>query len=290
MLCHQLPEPFRTTGELTGPPTTVFHSNTRDAYHCPTHQTPYLLICNFHSCGDYVLNNEPIQANEQLFYFTNPADELEICFEEQKPRETLLVLFDKSMVHQALDFYRRSPVYLLENPSGTSQQVPTIPPIPFSHTEAFRRSLRALCENDGLLRHQVLAQFIHLYGDVCRDMQGIPAQKASTRQELYKRLVLARAFMESNVEEPITIEEIARMAMMNRFHFMATFKSTFGLTPHQYLQQRKLERAYELLGQGRSVTDVCQSVGYQSLGSFTNLFKRTFGFNPSKIERRASGP
>jgi AraC-like DNA-binding protein len=230
-----------------------------------------------------VLNNEPIQANDQLFYFANPKDELEICFEERKPRETLLVLFDRSMVYEAADAWERSPEYLLEHPFGDSREALDVPPVPFSYTNQFRASLRELCDGEGQMRHQVLSQFIGLNSDLRRTINGVPAEKASTRQEIYKRLALARAYMESNLDVSLTIEQIAREALLNRFYFLTTFKSVFGVTPHEYLRQKKMERAYQLLSLGYSVTDVCQSVGYQSLGSFTNLFKKTFGCTPSKV-------
>ena len=114
-------------------------------------------------------------------------------------------------------------------------------------------------------------------------MHRVPAVKASSRQELYKRLLLAQAFMEANVEAELTIEVIARQALLNRFYFIELFRKTFGLTPHEYLRNRKLRRAHELLAAGNSVTEVCLRVGYKSVGSFTNSFKAKFGYPPSAV-------
>jgi hypothetical protein len=152
-----------------------------------------------------VLNQEPIQANEQLFYFANPKDELEICFEGKKARETLLILFDRAMVCEAAASWERSPEYLLEHPFGDSGEALIIPPVPFSYTTQFRKSLKDLCDGEGLIRHEVLSQFIRLQSEVRRSINGVRAQKASTRQEIYKCLALARAFMEANVDEQLAI-------------------------------------------------------------------------------------
>jgi AraC-like DNA-binding protein len=114
-------------------------------------------------------------------------------------------------------------------------------------------------------------------------MRQVPAVKASSRQELYKRLLLARAFMEANVEAELTIEVIARQALLNRFYFIELFRRTFGLTPYAYLRNRKLECAQELLQAGESVTDVCLRMGYKSVGSFSNTFKAKFGYTPSAV-------
>jgi len=283
MISRRLPEPLQTTRQNSPPPATVFHAITREEYHYPTHKTPYLLICNFGSCGNYVLNSEPIQTNEQLFYFANPDDELEISFDGQKTRETLLMLFDRTMVHEAMDAYERSAGYLLEHPFGDRPDSLIIPRLPFLYTAQLRKSLCNSYDNEDLMRYEVLADFIRIYCDTNRAVNAVPAEKAATRQEIYKRLVMARAFMEANLDVQLTIEQIAREALLNRFYFLTIFKAVFGVTPQQYLRRMKMDRAFQLLRKGYSVTEACQSVGYQSLGSFTNLFQKTFGCSPSKL-------
>jgi AraC-like DNA-binding protein len=66
----------------------------------------------------------------------------------------------------------------------------------------------------------------------------------------------------------------------------------FGVTPHQFRTNARLERARRLLGDGRSVTDACLAVGFSSPGSFSHLFGRRVGVAPSAYRRRpfARGP
>jgi|SRR5450432_176921 len=132
MFSSHLPEPVQTGHSSTAIPATVYHAHTRGEYHYPTHRTPYLLISNFGSCGDYRLNGEPVQANEELFYFANAGDELEICFKKQRSRESLLMLFDHDMVHEAVDAWAQSPAYLLEHPFADSRKTISIPSVPFA--------------------------------------------------------------------------------------------------------------------------------------------------------------
>jgi len=61
----------------------------------------------------------------------------------------------------------------------------------------------------------------------------------------------------------------------------------FGLTPHQFRIQSRLDRARRLLALGQhSVTQVCMEVGFSSLGSFSDLFTRRVGATPSAYRRR----
>jgi AraC-like DNA-binding protein len=106
------------------------------------------------------------------------------------------------------------------------------------------------------------------------------------KSDLYRRIVQAKLFIDSNYAERIDAGEIADEACYSKFHFIRTFKSIYGRTPHQYLTHVRIERAKELLEQEVSVTDACFAVGFDSLGSFTSLFKRRAGVTPSEYQRR----
>ena len=104
--------------------------------------------------------------------------------------------------------------------------------------------------------------------------------------DLYRRIVQAKLFIDSNYAERIDAGEIAGEACYSKFHFIRTFKSIYGRTPHQYLTHVRIERAKELLEQEVSVTEACLAVGFESPGSFTSLFKRRAGVTPSEYQRR----
>jgi AraC-like DNA-binding protein len=104
--------------------------------------------------------------------------------------------------------------------------------------------------------------------------------------DLYRRIVQAKLFIDSNYAERIDAGQIADEACYSKFHFIRTFKSIYGRTPHQYLTHVRIERAKELLKQEVSVTEACFAVGFDSLGSFTSLFKRRAGVTPSEYQRQ----
>jgi AraC-like DNA-binding protein len=104
--------------------------------------------------------------------------------------------------------------------------------------------------------------------------------------DLYRRIVQAKLFIDSNYSERIDAGEIADEACYSKFHFIRTFKGIYGRTPHQYLTHVRIERAKQLLEQDASVTEACFAVGFDSLGSFTSLFKRRTGVTPSEYQRQ----
>ena len=101
------------------------------------------------------------------------------------------------------------------------------------------------------------------------------------RMYLYRRLVQAKLFIDSHYAEAIDLEAIADEAYFSKFHFIKQFKTIYGQTPHQYLIAVRVEKAMGLLNEGLAVSEVCYAVGFESVSSFSGLFKRVAGMTPS---------
>lgn len=98
---------------------------------------------------------------------------------------------------------------------------------------------------------------------------------------IYERIVTAKIYIDDNFQEPLELEQISRHAYLSRFHFHRLFTRIYRKTPHQYLTAVRLEKAKALLQkEGISITEVCNSVGFESLSSFSTLFKKQSGFAP----------
>jgi AraC-like DNA-binding protein len=98
---------------------------------------------------------------------------------------------------------------------------------------------------------------------------------------LYRRIVQAKLFIDANYMHPIDLDNISEEASFSKFHFIRLFKQAYGKTPHQYLVHIRIEKAKELLRNNIAVTDACFSVGFESPGSFSTLFKKMTGLSPS---------
>jgi AraC-like DNA-binding protein len=99
--------------------------------------------------------------------------------------------------------------------------------------------------------------------------------------DMYVRIVSAKIFIDNNFEDPIYLEQISKQAYLSKFHFHRIFTTIYKKTPHEYLTEKRLEKAKQLLQkEDVSITDVCNCVGFESLGSFSLLFKKQNGFTP----------
>ena len=96
--------------------------------------------------------------------------------------------------------------------------------------------------------------------------------------------------MDRAYSEPLNVPAVAAIAHVSEAHFIRSFRSVFGETPHRYLQRRRVERSMFLLREtDRSVTDICLDVGFSSLGTFSRTFRQIVGETPSEY-RAGHGP
>ncbi|HLY16007.1 MAG TPA: AraC family transcriptional regulator [Bryobacteraceae bacterium] len=120
------------------------------------------------------------------------------------------------------------------------------------------------------------------------EADSFPGLKPATRLELYRRLYRGRDFLFSCYDRPLTVAAAARAAALSPFHFQRMFKRAFGRTPMRFLQETRLDNARRLLANtGDDVTSICFAVGFESLGSFSWLFRKRFGVSPRAFREKS---
>jgi AraC family transcriptional regulator len=96
----------------------------------------------------------------------------------------------------------------------------------------------------------------------------------------------AAGYVEEHVGEQISLATLARLARLSQHHFCRAFKKSFGIPPHQYHVQRRIERAKAMLAdRANSVIDVALSLGYSQSSAFSVAFRKTTGRSPKEFRR-----
>jgi len=114
----------------------------------------------------------------------------------------------------------------------------------------------------------------------------LPWARAATRRELYRRIHVARDYMHACLAEPFSLAETARAAALSPYHFLRAFRTILGVTPRAYVTAERVVRARRLLEQtSLSVTEVAAQTGYESLPSFSTLFRKRTGLAPVQYRR-----
>lgn len=93
-------------------------------------------------------------------------------------------------------------------------------------------------------------------------------------------------YIEEHLAEPISLAALAALARLSSYYFCRAFKQSFGMPPHRYHINRRIERAKALLGDPeQSVTDIGLALGFSETSSFSSAFRQTTGITPTQYRR-----
>jgi len=107
-----------------------------------------------------------------------------------------------------------------------------------------------------------------------------------TTSSRLKRLSSGRDYIADNYLETFNLIDAAHNSFMSPFHFSRVFKENYGETPNEYLIRLRIEKAKQMLiTENYSVSEICERVGYTSLGSFSSLFLKHVGMPPTSYRR-----
>lgn len=93
-------------------------------------------------------------------------------------------------------------------------------------------------------------------------------------------------FMEENLAADVSLRVLADLVRLSPYHFVRSFKQSFGEPPHRYWRARRIERAKELLANpSGSMTEIACKVGFGGTSAFSSTFHRIAGMTPSAYRR-----
>jgi AraC family transcriptional regulator len=134
----------------------------------------------------------------------------------------------------------------------------------------------------------MLTQLLSVHKNLFNEINKLKSTKKSTRIELYRRLCIAKDYMDAYPNKRIRIDEVASISFLSPHHFKRTFKELFGITPHRYHIGKRLEYAQKLLTyEEAKVENVCVNSGFESTSSFIRLFREHFGCTPKVFSQKS---
>ena len=127
-----------------------------------------------------------------------------------------------------------------------------------------------------------LLQFQH---NISRHMYAINKVKLSTRQEILKRVLVAKEMIEDNCLQNVDLNFIAKECCLSKYFLIKSFKQVFNTTPHQYQIYLKINRAKMLLKHKEmSVSDVAAHLNYPNIFSFSRQFRSVTRYSPTSFK------
>ncbi|HEY0899606.1 MAG TPA: AraC family transcriptional regulator [Sphingobacteriaceae bacterium] len=153
-----------------------------------------------------------------------------------------------------------------------------------------KRNLEQGLLDDSLLNQYLFHCLLNYYRifrkEVLEKTGSLSFSNPVTRNDIMKRLVLAKDFIQSNYDRKIGLKDVAREACLSVNHLLRTFQQVYHKSPHQYLLQVRFERArYLLLNTESSVKEIAGRVGFDCPSSFIRHFRSTFSETPAHYRK-----
>lgn len=298
MILRQLPKaqpPIISEGVPHFPDHCLYVQAFDQSYSYPRHTTGLGLVAVQEGQATFGVNEERLHLDSNAFVFLNKGSQLSIKGEK---KGVFVILYFNNVLSELItdSLFQRNPksdknikdyhdYSLIEHVHYANASLKDFLPllIDLGTSCASFHALKADMLIRTILDNVILENFSAI--QVSSKMGVV---KNSTRVSLYKRLSMAKAWVEQNHASSLTVERMADIAMLNPYHFIRIFKKTYGLTPHQYLIEVRIDQARILLSESdQSVSSVCNAVGFDSLSSFSRLFKARVGVSP-KLYRETS--
>jgi len=134
---------------------------------------------------------------------------------------------------------------------------------------------------DDRLRSLLSSFILEHQRDILEKTEKIEAVKRSTKIEILRRLHIARDFIESFYTSDINLKQISETCFLSENLLLRYFRNAFGISPHQYIINRRLDMAKDYLqNSDRSFNEITLLAGFECPSSFGRLFKNRFGYTP----------
>lgn len=263
----------------------------------PEHKGPLSIKCAFGGEEVYETEGSRHVVNDESYLVLNDGQRYSCRIDSESPVEIFCVFFRPGFADEILTNLVTSEDKLLNDPWEKSEQPITFFDKIYPHDDLLTPGLLRLrtLVHDGWVPdswfdeelYQVLEQLLTMHRSMREDIAKLPGAKASTRAELYRRLHRAKDYIDASLDQTIGLADVAKVACLSQHHFLRSFKKAFGFTPHQYLIERRMDRVQHLLSTtSKSITDICFELGFESLGSFSWLFRKRVGMSPERYRAK----
>ncbi len=272
----------------------IISENTCKSFYKPLDNTAYTIKFVFSGVENCTINKRNISIFPDSFVVLNKGTEYNSAIDSITPVNTLSLSFDENFVRDFNNTCWLDSDSLLE---GKSQSAPLFMETLYPFMGDMRYNVTHLKnqiekghDNEILMNeylHHCLLNYYNIYHqEVAQKVECLSFIKTKTKEEILKRLMLAKEYINSSFNKNVLLEDVSAYCCLSVNHLLRTFKEAYGISPYQYLMQLRLNRAKHLLTTtDYSLNEIVGLVGLENTSSFIRLFKYNAQITPSKFRK-----
>jgi AraC-like DNA-binding protein len=126
----------------------------------------------------------------------------------------------------------------------------------------------------------------HIVNDqalIFQQLSKLNYKKQEVSEEVFRNLLNSKTFIDDAYLNPINLDDLVSVSTISKYAFIRLFKMTFGVTPYNYILQKRLNYAKQQLLSGSKINDLAIATNFADTPSFSKAFKAHFGVAPSKV-------
>ena len=254
---------------------------------------PLSIFTNIAGESTVTADRRRISIKENFFFVTNRDQYYTLEIDQRKPTQTFNVHFGEYFTDQVFSSLSLKEDQLLEEPFQFPQER-----LEFHNTLYYRDNV----VNGYILEikdqpnadpcwleeklYDLMGHLLKKEKDLLKIQAKLPALKSSTRCEILKRLLQVTDYIHAHLHEDLSLDQLASVGCLSKFHFLRLFKIAFGRTPYQFISEERIRNGKELIKNTRlEIHEIAKSLGFDNSSSFSRMFFNHVGVYPTQLRQ-----
>ena len=283
--------------DTEGFPSVVINTRVSECFR-PDIKGPYSFFLNLRGSSSCMVDRQVTRIDEDHYFVSNVSQEYTLQVEAGSGgTETFNIHFGEFFSESLLNSLI-TPTDRILDAGGERQLSPVLFFNQLHYRDAvFNSMVREIIASEKEGRDKLrfaeqmtslLTYHLRQHHEIAKIVHNLPPVRRATRVELYKRLARSMDVVRSGFCGEISLDQLAAEASVSKYHFLRLFRSAFGLSPYQYIQHLRIEKAKVLLaGGGVPVTEIAAVLGFDNSQSFSRLFYQRMGLYPTQYRLQA---
>lgn len=251
---------------------------------------PLSLFTNISGETAIGISKRRVLVKDEFFFLTNHDQYYTLEIDKAKRAEVFNIHFGEYFCDRVFSSLSQTPDKLLDNHFQSQERIEFHNRL-YHRDEATERLITEIRksseEGSTWLEeklYELIANLLLNERNLAQIQSRLPALKSSTRAEILKRMLLVSDYIHTNLNKELSLDELATVGCISKFHFLRLFKIAFNKTPYQFINEERVRRGKGMIQKTDfSIHEIAHALGFVNASSFSRMFFNQTGAYPTQL-------